>query len=579
MAALRTVGLGALILLFVNPARSVRVGGGPPTVLLDVSLSMDAAGGHWQEALDTARALAGDGGLVLRFGAGVAPFDTQPPVEGVTRLRDGLTAARARGAPTVVVTDGEITDANALPPTLLLGTTFVLLPRDTVPGAALLDVHLPNRAQRGDSVAVSLTVGTWGALQPPSATVEVHQGERRLLAREVDLPAAPGTARRRIVLRPNLLRIGEHVLRFRLVVPGDHEVRDNERLRVITVSEQPAVVVIVDPADWEGRFLVRALADVARTTVRGYARIGADKWIEMRSLNPVSEATVRSAARSAGLLVLRGSGEAAVGAGRRGPVWHWPAGSGTLAELFAGDWYVSRELPVSPLAGRLAAVEWDSLPPLTGVVPLVPGGQEWLGLWARQGRRGAARPVLVGVDSAGIRELTTAGAGLWRWAFRGGAAGEAYRTILALGADWLLQSSAMPRAARLSSATVAARGVPVVFRWRGDSVPDSTVVVIEGDDGPRRVALGFDADGVALVSLEPGIYRWTAPALGGERGLAVVEPYSDEFPPGTVASLPPRSGGGMVRLESHVRDRWWLFVVALLAFVGEWAWRQRRGLP
>jgi len=28
-----------------------------------------------------------------------------------------------------------------------------------------------------------------------------------------------------------------------------------------------------------------------------------------------------------------------------------------------------------------------------------------------------------------------------------------------------------------------------------------------------------------------------------------------------------------------LRDRWWLFVVAIAAFAAEWAWRRRLGLP
>jgi len=28
-----------------------------------------------------------------------------------------------------------------------------------------------------------------------------------------------------------------------------------------------------------------------------------------------------------------------------------------------------------------------------------------------------------------------------------------------------------------------------------------------------------------------------------------------------------------------LRDRWWLFAVAIAAFTAEWAWRRREGLP
>jgi len=28
-----------------------------------------------------------------------------------------------------------------------------------------------------------------------------------------------------------------------------------------------------------------------------------------------------------------------------------------------------------------------------------------------------------------------------------------------------------------------------------------------------------------------------------------------------------------------LRDRWWLFAIAIAAFAAEWAWRRRQGLP
>jgi hypothetical protein len=295
----------------------------------------------------------------------------------------------------------------------------------------------------------------------------------------------------------------------------------------------------------------------------------------MRSGGAVPLAVVRGATRRAGLLVLRGANRGAVAARRGGPVWRWPGGSDPSTELFAGDWYVSRDVPASPLAGRLAGVVWDSLPPLAGVVPLAPSGAEWVALTARRGRRGAERAVLVGTDTAGQRELTTAGAGVWRWAFRGGAAAEAYRALVAAGVDWLLASEVPARQVSLTTAGVTMRGTPVAFRWRGDSPPDSLAVTLEAGEETQTVTLRFDADGVALVLLEPGVHAWSI--VGGVGGVAVVEPYSDEFVPRPVARL-TAGAAGFTWVETYAREWWWLFLVALVAFAAEWAWRQRRGL-
>jgi hypothetical protein len=574
LAALRTVALASLLVLVLNPVRGARVAGGEPTVLLDASLSMTAAGGQWSTALDTARGLAGTAAAVLRFGSGVTAFDTVPPADGRSRLGPALAAAQGRGRPVVIVTDGELDDAAAIPAALLGGARVVLLQRDTAPGAALIDAHLPAVAQRGDSLGISLTIGKWGAESGQSARLEVFVGERRLLQRELELPPGPATARRSVALPPRTLAVGRHVLRLRVTLPGDAEPRDDERWRVVRITDRPAVVVIVDPADWEGRFLVSTLRAVSGTSVIGYARTGDTTWIDMRTLERASLGAVRSAARRAGLLVLRGGSSSAIAPQRRGPVWRWPGGSDRSAELFPGDWYLGGAVPASPLAGRLAGVAWDALPPLTGVVPLAPSRGEWVALSARRGRRGAERAVLVGTDTAGQRELTTAGAGVWRWAFRGGAAAEAYRALVAAGVDWLLASEALPGQAPLSAAAVTPRGTPVVFRRHGDSGPDSVIVTLEGGGVTETVSLQFDADGVALVTLEPGVYRWSAPGAGG---MAVVEPYSEEFVPRPVASLSV-GAAGFTWLETYAREWWWLFLIAVAALAAEWAWRQRRGL-
>lgn len=576
LAALRTAGLGALVLLLLNPAGTRHVADAPPTVLLDGSLSMAAAGGQWQRALDTARALAGPQGTILRFGRTVVPFDTTPPDAGSSRLFEPLTAARARGGPVVVITDGELADAASLPSQLFTDVSVAVLARDTAPDAALLDVDVPRRLQRDDSLRLTVTVGAWGALTASAGTLEVSTGARRLALQDIELPPPPGRARRTLTLRPGLLAAGSHVLRVRLTVAGDRERRDDERLRVVDVSEQPAVVVLVDPADWEGRFLVHELGDVAQTTVRGYGRTGRGAWRDMRSLRPVSEATVRGAARAAGLLVVRGSRDL-IAADRRGPRWRWPAGNDTAAQFFSGDWYVTGDVPPSPLAGRLAAVPWDSLPPLTGVVPLAPGGDEWVALRARQGRRGAARPVVVGVAGPGGRELTTAGAGLWRWAFRGGGTREAYRALLAAGVEWLLDGGGGRRSTTLTATPVVSRGIPVGFRWSGAEVPDSVVVTARTGETVQRLSLRFDAAGLAGVVLDPGVYRWSAP--GHDGGIVAVEEYSDEFPLGPVVAVAGDAGSGLAVLIRHARERWWLYVLVVAAFAAEWAWRQRQGLP
>ena len=349
----------------------------------------------------------------------------------------------------------------------------------------------------------------------------------------------------------------------------------------MTVTALPAVVVLVSPADWEGRFLVRELTAVTDAAVRGYARIAAGRWVDMRTHQPVDAVGIRRATDDAALLVIRGDAAADRLTARPSdrPTWSWPAGTGD-ARMVEGDWYPVRDVPASPLGGRLGAVEWDSLPPLAGLVPVTPTDTEWIGLTARLGRRGAERAVLVGRDSGGVRQLVTTGEGLWRWALRGGAAHEAYRTLIAAGVDWLLGSGALRRRERLTATRVVERGTPVVFRWAGDRLPaDGLPIELTGVDTALRDTLMFDAEGRARVSLDPGVYRWRAPAVTGASGVAVVEEYSSEFPPSGVTVAPRAPAHGLAAFLVGARDRWWLFVLVIGALVGEWAWRIRRGLP
>lgn len=575
LAALRTVGLGALLLLIANPGVLRPGSRGLATVLLDASFSMGTAGGPWQRALDTARALAGPDGTILRFGDRVDPFDSTPPTMANTLLEPALRTAAGRGGPVWVVTDGEVRDGQALPPGLERAAGFVVLPRDTMPDAALLAVGVEDRLLPTDSVRVRVEIGTWGVLPDSTGELEIAAGDRMLLRRTLTLPRSPGLARRTVRLPAGALGPGTHVLTIRLRAAGDREPGNDTRMRVVTVAAMPAVVAIVAPADWEGRFLVATLAAVTDASVQGYARLAGDRWVDMRTQQAVDPGTVRRAAASADLLVLRG--DPPFSPPRPRPTWYWPAGTGA-GRIMAGDWYPAGPPPASPLGGRLGPVAWDSLPPLTGIVPITPAASEWSALTARAGRRGAERPVLVGGDSAGVRRLVTTGTGLWRWALRGGGPHEAYRTFVAAGADWLLGSGVLRTRDRLAVTPVVERGAPVVFRWTGAEPPPALPVALDGVDTALQDTLIFDAGGTARRRLPPGVYRWRA-AGGAGAGVFVVESYAAEYAPGpvTVGATEPR--GTMAFLLVGVRDRWWLFVLVIAALVGEWAWRIRRGLP
>jgi hypothetical protein len=574
-ALLRVVGLGALVVLLLNPTRSrPAAGSASPLVLLDASLSMAGANGPWRAALDTARRLAA-GGPVWRFGDHVTVFDTTPPADGASRLAPALAAAAARGGPIVVVTDGVIGDVATLAPDLRRRPRVVVLPRPPFFDAFVGAVDASRRVSAWDTLHLRVTYGTAGP--PPaggsrrSGTLTVSSGNRRLEARAVPLPDS-GSLPTELLLPAARLPAGWSVVDVRVAAAGDAEPRDDVRRIAVEVSPQPTAVVLAAPPEWEARFFARTLADVARVPVQLFDETQPGRWRDGSTLAPVSADALRRAVAGARVAVLIGDPRRWAPFERRSGVIVWSSGAGQ-----EGDWYVDAPT-ASPLAGALAGIPWDSLPPVTAVADLASDSAGVVLLTARLARRGVSRPLAVLHDSVDGRRVTIAASGLWRWGFRGGVSAEAYRSLVAALADWLLGSTApgMDRVAPV--ATEVANGFAVVWRWQARATPRALPIILSGSRGERTDTLRFDALGQAEVRLPPDAYRWRLPD-GPERGLVIVEQYSDEWRPAapTLTAQPGEWRGR--HMETSARDRWWWYWIAVAAFAGEWAWRRRRGLP
>jgi len=125
---------------------------------------------------------------------------------------------------------------------------------------------------------------------------------------------------------------------------------------------------------------------------------------------------------------------------------------------------------------------------------------------------------------------------------------------------------------------VVANGLPLTWRWTGSGTPQDLPVTLSAGSGTRRDTLRFDAAGQATLHLPPAVYRYALDG-GPERGMVAVETYSEEWRPDAPVLRPqPGAPGGRFETVS-MRDRWWLFVLAIAAFTAEWAWRRRQGLP
>lgn len=579
LAALRATGLGAVALLVWNPtAMRHESAGGASLVLLDASLSMAGRNSRWREALDTARALARGQGTIWRFGERVTGFDTLPPGDGASRLAPAVAAAAARGGPITVVTDGALSDVGDIPPDLLRRARIVVLPRAPFFDAFVASVDGPRRASAGDTVRLTVSFGTAGKREPGKGkgktVLGVSVGSRQIASRIVDLPDSGIVSTDLTFPVSRFPSPGWVVVEVRLGGVRDEEARDDARRFVLEVSPQPSVVLLASPPDWETRFLARTLADVARLPVRTFVETErpAKGWRDAASLErrPLSE--VARAVTSAQLVIEAGDPAAFTGFAPKGAMMLWPATS-----RLDGDWYVQPPGP-SPLATALAGVAWDSLPPAASLAQLPPDSSAAVALTARLARRGPPRPVLLLSERDGRRRAVVAAGGLYRWAFRGGASGEAYRALMAALADWLLNQGAGSGERFVPVTYETPNGMPSVWRWAGSDAPRDIVLSLAADGRQRVDTLRFDAGGRAELRLPPGAYRYSAPG-GPERGLIVVDDYSDEWRPAAavLASRPGAADGRLVPVA--LRDRWWLFVLAIAAFTAEWAWRRRQGLP
>jgi len=577
-AALRITGLASLVLLLWNPAIAHRAPAGTaPVVLLDASLSMGARPGHWAQALDTARALA-HGGVILRFGRTVAAFDTAPPEDGASRLAPALAAAAARGGPIVIVTDGAIDDRDALPSDVIARSRVVVLGDPAAPDAFVSSVEGPHQVAPRDTVTLRVTFGRSGKREAGSgksdAILVTSLGGKTLASRKVTLPDS-GTVTEDLTLPASRLPSpGWSALEVGLQWAGDSERRDDSRAFPISVTTEPAAVVLGAPPDWDATFLARALGDVVRVPVRYFTQITPGRWNEGVTLAPVTLERVQRALRGARLVVevgdpsrwLRVTAPAVL-------LWNSAGGS-------SGDWYLA-PAPSSPLVGALASVPWDSLPPVLAALPASPDSGAIPVLQATRSRRGQAQSVVVVTQSARGRRAVVNVAGLYRWDFRGGASQQAYRATVAGLVDWLLAGGSNASDWAHPDSLDIPAGLPVTWRWTGPGSPRPVGALFAATSGPRTDTLRFGADGRAEVLLPPGTYRYTL-ADGHGSGLVVVDRYSDEWRPGggggaTLEDQPGRAAAE--RVVTDWRERWWLFALAIAAFAAEWVWRRRMGLP
>src|SRR5438270_3426313 len=183
LAALRALAVTVVVALLLGApgGRSTPLA---PEVALDASESWLRAApdcGVWQAALDSASRI---GGTRIRFGDSLRiDRRTTPPNDHASKLRTVADRAAGSGYPVVVITDGELDDADAVA-ALPRGSRAIVMHCPVAPDLALSAIDAPRSILAGDTITARLTVVAGGA-GSPAGQVELRLDDQLVAAQPV----------------------------------------------------------------------------------------------------------------------------------------------------------------------------------------------------------------------------------------------------------------------------------------------------------------------------------------------------------------------------------------------------------
>ena len=616
LTALRSATLILLLLLLIDPklgassraARSTRV-------ILDASLSMRpraADSSAWQQARSLAQQNGAAGIIVAGDAARSVTADSLAalqPTAGHSRVLPALQAAAEAGAQRVVlVTDGAIDDAADVARWLpRLGVEVDVRSVETAnpPNRAIAELEAPAWAEAGKpfQVRVGVSARASGSEQP--VNVVVRQDGIEVARAELVLPADGRVASATVAVNANGPPEGG-LVRYDVAFETPDAIPDDDvRSAYVFVSEEPAGVAIVSfLPDWEPRFLHPVLAQALGLPVRTFLRVPNGSYFRggngLEAGTRVDETQVQRALSQADVIVLHGVTENAPSwwrevAARGARVLLFPADAlGEPFEVTRGvdaDWYVSGEVPASPIAGFLEGVPVGEVPPLETLFTATPPANGWAPLYAGRSRRGGRNPVLFAREEGNRRIAIALGTGYWRWAFRGGPSRDLYTRFWGALAGWIAQEHAQVAGAAIRPVQRAvARGQAPRWVAPGVVVDSLQVQITNASGGAQTSTVTPQRGDTALTAvLPPGHYRYAARAFAGGSQVAqaagplTVESYSAEFMATPVdlsvlRSAPAALAGAAPGAGRPLHAFIWPYVVLILLLCAEWIFRRRWGL-
>lgn len=602
LASLRAASL-LLILLLLFDVRipGAAVGGAPRWALLDASRSMSADDGRaWSDALERARSLEAEGWTVVRFSGGSLDSDSLAgaPVGVRSLLALALERAAEAGATRVTV----ISDMRLEDPVQASGaleTLPVAVELQPVggggPNAGIAAFRVPDVPRPRDPPRASVEVHGEGV---DSVRLEIREEGRLVAATAVPVPRSGTVAAVELDLPP---AAEEGLVRYTatVAVEGDVFGDDDGAVTHANVGHEAGALVLLSlRPDWEPRYLLPVLGQVTGLSTTGLLRAGPDRFLPMgpaMERGPPRDSTAaRRAVVAAALLVVHGLDATADPWVRRalddaGRALVFPAdargarmGGVEAGAGRPGEWYVSSEIPPSPMAGALAGVGFQGLPPLSGALTLTTEPEGFVPLRAQLRGAGQGVPVLIlGAGGTGRRAVGLA-RDYWRWASRGGAALEAYRRLWSGVAGWLLAEEATTAGAETRPLRrVVPRGQAVSF-----SVPanDTVRLRVSGEDSLTAIDTTLSGGVHSLGPLAPGLYRYRVEGSRTEEpraGRFDVETRVDEmaFPVRDLRAAGQPSGSDAERsVGTPLRTSPWPYLLLLALLSAEWVGRRRVGL-
>ena len=591
LAVVRAIAMIVVLMLLFDLHLPLRGVGGEEAqwVLLDTSLSMSVSEDRATPG-DGARARADEleaqGWKVVTFGG------------WGSLLAPALATAAEGGAREVrVLSDLRFADAVAARAALAdlpLDVTFeefgVL-----VANVGLSRFEVPDLARPEGTLTSELEVH--GGVLGDSVHIEILE-EDRVVATTTVAAVSPGLRSTVRVELPSPAQPGRVRYVARVSIEGDAFDLDDSAVAYATVGHQEGAVVLVSVSpDWEPRYLLPVLGEVTGLPTAGYLRAGPDRFVRLGAAiergDPVDAETVRRAASDASILVVHGVGVGAVSwitdlAGRPGRRLLLPgdAEGAALVGLevgppTGGEWYVSPDVPTSPIAGALAGVSLQGLPPLTDVmVPARPSARPPLQLQLRGA--GAPDGAFELIDREAGRVAVALASGFWRWAMRE-TGREAYRRVWSGIAGWLLADREVLSAEPRPTSWVVARGEAVLWSIPGDS-GQARVLVTAADSVVTDTVLSVGRE-VSTGSLPPDSYGYVMFDASGDTtsvGRFDVSGTTEEMLPviarDELSAQKATLGVSSGTLGRPLRTFSWPYLLVIMLLCGEWIFRRRSGL-